>query len=85
MKFRIRRANPASEAPADPMEESLDLAREPVEREELRWSTALLMVGSALLGATAIAFWNRRTIADLRDQMQRAIPTHAPPTDEEIL
>jgi hypothetical protein len=33
-----------------------------------RWSTAFLMAGSALLGATAVAFWNRRTIANMRVQ-----------------
>ena len=31
-----------------------------------RWSTGFLVVGSALLGATAVAFWNRGTIARLR-------------------
>ena len=34
-----------------------------------RWSTAFLMAGSALLGATAVAFWNRRTIASMRVQI----------------
>ena len=30
------------------------------------WKTALLMGGSALLGATALALWNRRTLAKLQ-------------------
>lgn len=51
-----------------------------------RWSTTFLVVGSALLGATAIAFWNRRTIAGMRAQMEagnnRAPATR--PADEEI-
>jgi hypothetical protein len=34
-----------------------------------RWSTAFLMAGSALLGATAVAFWNRRAIANMRVQI----------------
>jgi hypothetical protein len=34
-----------------------------------RWSTAFLMAGSALLGATAVAFWNRRTISHMRIQI----------------
>jgi hypothetical protein len=34
-----------------------------------RWSTAFLMAGSALLGATAVAFWNRRTLANMRIQI----------------
>ncbi len=51
-----------------------------------RWSTAFLIVGSALFGATALALWNRRTIANMRAQIQaqpeRSIP--APPPGEEI-
>jgi len=35
-----------------------------------RWSTALLMMSSALLGATAVAVWNRRTITQLRNQFE---------------
>lgn len=35
-----------------------------------RWSTAFLVVGSALFGATALALWNRRTIANLRSQIE---------------
>ena len=30
------------------------------------WKTALLVGGSALLGATALALWNRRTLAKLQ-------------------
>jgi LPXTG-motif cell wall-anchored protein len=33
------------------------------------WSTALLMVGSALVGATAVAVWNRRTITEMRNHL----------------
>ena len=52
-----------------------------------RWSTAFLMAGSAILGATAVAFWNRRTIANMRiqflaDSEQPQAPSRA---DEEIL
>ncbi len=52
-----------------------------------RWSTAFLMVGSALLGATAVAFWNRRTIANLRTQFPPDLEytlTPNPPNEEEI-
>jgi len=51
-----------------------------------RWSTAFLMVGSALLGATAVAFWNRRTIANMRVQIltETAKPQPRVNTDEEI-
>jgi hypothetical protein len=51
-----------------------------------RWSTAFLMVGSALLGATAVAFWNRRTIANMRVQIltETAKPQPRANMDEEI-
>ncbi len=34
------------------------------------WSTVLLMIGSALVGATAVAVWNRRTIAEIRTRFE---------------
>ena len=85
MKFRVRRATAVPEIDADPMEESLALARENPGREDGRWSTALLMVGSALVGATAIAFWNRKTIAEMRTHMQAAAgkSTPAKPPEED--
>ena len=51
-----------------------------------RWSTAFLMAGSALLGATAVAFWNRRTIANMRVQIlaEAAKPQPLANTNEEI-
>ncbi len=51
-----------------------------------RWSTAFLMAGSALLGATAVAFWNRRTISNMRVQIleEAARPQPRVNTDEEI-
>jgi hypothetical protein len=51
-----------------------------------RWSTAFLMAGSALLGATAVAFWNRRTIAKMRVQFlaESKAPQPRVNTDEEI-
>lgn len=51
-----------------------------------RWSTAFLMAGSALLGATAVAFWNRRTIANMRVQIlaESGKPLARANTDEEI-
>jgi hypothetical protein len=51
-----------------------------------RWSTAFLMAGSALLGATAVAFWNRRTIANMRVQFlaEAAKPHSRVNTNEEI-
>ncbi|MHB8303479.1 MAG: hypothetical protein ACYDC6_11670 [Acidobacteriaceae bacterium] len=47
------------------------LSEELVPLEETRgsrWSTVLLMVGAALVGASAVAIWNRRTIAGLKSQ-----------------
>ncbi len=51
-----------------------------------RWSTAFLMAGSAILGATAVAFWNRRTIANMRTQFLAESAQVRPQvqTDEEI-
>jgi hypothetical protein len=51
-----------------------------------RWSTAFLMAGSALLGATAVTFWNRRTIANMRVQIlaEAAKPQTRVNLDEEI-
>jgi hypothetical protein len=51
-----------------------------------RWSTAFLMAGSAVLGATAVAFWNRRTIANMRVQIlaETAKPQPRVNMDEEI-
>ncbi len=51
-----------------------------------RWSTTFLIVGSALLGATALAFWNRRTIASLRAQIEAgsAAAPGVPRSDQEI-
>ncbi|HTU51548.1 MAG TPA: hypothetical protein VMF56_13210 [Acidobacteriaceae bacterium] len=51
-----------------------------------RWSTAFLMAGSALLGATAVAFWNRRTIANMRVRIlaEAAKPQPRTNLDEEI-
>ena len=54
-----------------------------------RWSTAFLIAGSALFGATAIALWNRRTIAHMRAEFQadrRVRPqTAAETTEDEIV
>ena len=55
----------------------LGTAESQVQQEESlkrRWSTAFLMIGSALVGATAVAFWNRRTIAHLQDQFHLRDP-----------
>ncbi|MHB1673657.1 MAG: hypothetical protein ACYCSP_05345 [Acidobacteriaceae bacterium] len=51
-----------------------------------RWSTAFLIAGSALLGATAVAFWNRRTIAKMRIQFPAKSAQSRPQAhaDEEI-
>ncbi len=51
-----------------------------------RWSTAFLIAGSAILGATAVAFWNRRTIAKMRIQFpaESTQPRPQAHADEEI-
>lgn len=51
-----------------------------------RWSTAFLIAASAIVGATAVAFWNRRTIANMRVQFLAESEHPQPPahSDEEI-
>jgi hypothetical protein len=34
-----------------------------------RWTAAFLLAGSAVMGATALALWNRRTIISMRAQI----------------
>jgi hypothetical protein len=38
------------------------------EQHSSRLKTGLLVIGSALLGGIAVAFWNRRTLTDIRNQ-----------------
>lgn len=42
-------------------------------KEQVRghWSTPLLIAGSALVGATAVALWNWRTIVSLQTELAR--------------
>ena len=51
-----------------------------------RWSTAFLIAASAIVGATAVAFWNRRVIAKMRVQLLAESEHPQPPahSDEEI-
>jgi hypothetical protein len=35
-----------------------------------RWTAALFLAGSAVMGATALALWNRRTIISMRAQIE---------------
>ena len=53
-------------------EENLSSDWQEVAKESVRgpWSTAFLMASSAIAGATALALWNRRTIATMRKQMR---------------
>lgn len=34
-----------------------------------RWTATFVLVGSAVMGATALALWNRRAIIDMRAQI----------------
>ena len=79
MRFRRRKAS-------DNAEEESGLEQEPVDFEPApppdagrhRWSTAFLVVGSAMAGATALALWNRRTIENMRAQIQAQPEPQAP-------
>lgn len=50
-----------------------------------RGSTGFLIVGSALVGATAIALWNRRAIARLRAEIRANRPEVIDDTESEIV
>jgi hypothetical protein len=86
MKFRMNRNRPVIVETAIREDELVqDSGADPGRKG---WSTAFLIAGSALMGATALAFWNRRTIAGLRSQIeamssQTTLP--APPIDDEIV
>lgn len=72
MKFRKKRLG---EGPVERLRQGIEGVEAFVGGQEAgrsRWSTAFLMVGSALLGATALALWNRRTISNMRAQMEAA-------------
>jgi hypothetical protein len=86
MKFRSRRTVIATGEPTEITPEILAPHAATVTPVRGRWSTTFLMAGSALLGATAIAFWNRRTIASMRAQIQSGSQTArlVRPSDEEI-
>ena len=55
------RGNTSKENPAN----ALDIAPS---RQGTGWKTALLVCGSALLGATAVALWNRRVLTKIQSQ-----------------
>ena len=45
------------------------------------WRTFLMLAGSALLGGTAVALWNRRLLAEIRREIR---PNPEPNRDEII-
>ncbi len=87
MKFR---SGNAQENPQEIWEAEEDLSSDwqEVGKESKRgpWSTAFLMAGSALMGATALALWNRRTIATMRKQIRTGEDAKGPASmsEEEI-
>jgi hypothetical protein len=85
MKFR-KGGSPVIPERAEPEGELVEFEASPRDLGRGRWSTAFLIVGSALVGATALAFWNRRTIANMRAQIQEQsdMITTTAPIDEEI-
>ncbi len=89
MKFhrKAQPQDPGKEKTAPPLASSVETKRNQSVVPRRRWSTAFLVAGSALLGATAIAFWNRRTIANLRIQLQAQPEQTIPgvPEDDEIV
>ncbi|QNI34370.1 hypothetical protein H7849_11005 [Alloacidobacterium dinghuense] len=49
-----------------------------------RLKTGLLVIGSALLGGIAVALWNRRSLADIRNQPEDSAPKLPLPEDDAI-
>jgi hypothetical protein len=87
MKFR--RGKHAVAAPEESTKQEGSGDSEAVRQEGVgrgRWSTTFLIVGSALMGATALALWNRRTIETMRAQIeaQSKLIVTAVSIDEEI-
>jgi hypothetical protein len=70
MKLRFGRRNQESEQAGSLEQEALESATGSDSGSP--WSTTFLVIGSALMGATAIALWNRRTISTLRSQLEPA-------------
>ena len=89
MKFhrKVPPQDTGKEKTAPPLASLVDTDRNQSALPRRRWSTAFLVAGSALLGATAIAFWNRRTISNLRVQLQTQPEQTIPDVreDDEIL
>jgi hypothetical protein len=55
---------------------------EPPSARRLR--TGLLLIGSAIFGGIAVAFWNRRTLAKMQGQSQEKVP-HPRQIDENAI
>lgn len=85
MRFRRRKESNIAEQYAgfEPEEAVESFEPPPAEPGRHRWSTAFLMVGSAMVGATALALWNRRTLENMRTQIKAQPEPAAPPRDEE--
>ncbi len=86
MKLGFGRNRRASEDYADLENFTQSPAPETDQAGRGRWSTTFLVMSSALLGATAIAFWNRRTISTMRAQIQQRSdhPVPAPLPEDDI-
>jgi len=71
------------------MQDSVETAdsKKKIEQKEARPSrfrTGLLVVGSALLGGIAVALWNRRSLADIRNQSSEKESEPHPVSDDAI-
>jgi hypothetical protein len=66
--------------------ETADSKREIEQKESRpsRFRTGFLVVGSALLGGIAVALWNRRSLADIRNQAPEKEPGPHPASDDAI-
>jgi hypothetical protein len=65
--FSIKKSSPPDSAGEL---ERVEASTAPEKSAGSAWSTGLLMIGSALVGATAVAVWNRRTITEMRTHLE---------------
>jgi len=66
------------ETPVDA--ENLPLAEKPGRKV---WRTALLLAASAALGGLAVAIWNRKILADMRNRISEP-PQHSAGREDDV-
>jgi hypothetical protein len=68
-RLRLAEAETGSDTFGVPKKDNQD-QRGGAAKSGAAWKTALLLGGSVVLGAMALALWNRRTLAKFQDQLK---------------